>query len=326
MKRNFFSAALLLAASSASVVMAQSSIDTYDVCDANLSGDVSVADATTVVNRVLANTPGSEVVTAKDLNAVLSNIYHLLGKIDLLDQKLDYVMKESGISNPFIPDENGVISNGHDYVDLGLKDEQGRTVYWATCNIGAETPEDYGLYFAWGETKGYTEDTSDGRKFNWAHYKFMQEGESSWENITKYTCDDGQTFSIWYEGDTFVGDGKTVLDPEDDAAHVNWKGDWRMPTYGELWWLKDNCTWSWDSSEKGYTVKGTNGNSIFLPAAGYRYSSYLRNAGSYGYCWSSSLYSEAGAYGLYFYSIDVDWSSGNRCGGQPVRPVCAPSE
>ncbi len=329
MKKTFLLAALFLAASSA--VMAQSSIDTYDVCDANLSGDVSVADATTVVNRVLANTPGSEVVTAKDLNAVLqlidSRLSALDGRLSAIDSQLSAIQTQLGEALAK-PDANGMYSNGHDYVDLGLKDSKGRPVYWATCNIGAESPEDYGLYFAWGETEGYTEDTSDGRSFYWDDYKFMQKGKSSWQNITKYTFADGLTEGIWYEGDTFVGDGKTVLEPKDDAAHVNWKGDWRMPTSDELTWLKDNCTWSWDSSKQGYTVTGTNGNSIFLPTAGYRYASSLDYAGSDGYYWSSSLstYDSGRACCLFFDSSDRYMYDNGRDPGHSVRPVCAPSE
>lgn len=218
--------------------------------------------------------------------------------------------------------------NGHAYVDLGLKDAQGRTVYWATCNVGADKPEDAGLYFAWGETVGYTSDTSDGRRFDWANYKWMKSGCSSWGNITKYTFADNQTSADWYSNGKFIGDNKTVLDPEDDAAHVNWGGDWRMPTYDELNQLKTKCTWTWDSTKKGYTVKGPNGNSIFLPAAGYRIDSYLSRGGSYGYYWSSSLDTSDsdGAYCLYFSSGYVDWRNSYRYLGQSVRAVCVSSE
>lgn len=196
----------------------------------------------------------------------------------------------------------------HEYVDLGL------SVKWATCNIGAEKPEDYGLYFAWGETTGYTQDTSDGHQFNWANYKWCN---GSKDTMTKY-C----TSSSYGEVDN-----KRVLDPEDDAAHVNWGGSWRMPTRAEQHELGNNCTWTWTTQNgvKGYKVTSkSNGNSIFLPAAGYRSGDYLSNAGSYSDYWSSSLNTANlnYAYCLYFNSSSVDWSYQGRCRGQSVRPVC----
>lgn len=137
-------------------------------------------------------------------------------------------------------------ANGHEYVDLGL------SVKWATCNIGATTPEDYGDYFAWGETN------------------------------TKST----------YSLDTYTyTDNKPVLDPENDAARINWGGSWRMPTDAEWQELRDNCTWTWTTLNgiNGYEVKGSNGNAIFLPAAGFRSSNNVFYTGHYGCYWSSSL-------------------------------------
>ena len=219
-----------------------------------------------------------------------------------------------------------VNTNGHDYVDLGLKDKKGRTIYWATCNVGASKPEDYGLYFAWGETKGYTRNTNDGRKFDWAnYYKWMKEGCSDWKKITKYTRADKHTDADWYSEGKFVGDNKTTLSLSDDAAHVNWGGDWRMPTSEELDQLKTKCKWTWDRSKKGYTVKGPNGNSIFLPAAGFRFDSDLYDGGSDGRYWSSSLYASdsLGAYCLNFCS---GFYYNYRFYGQSVRAVCVSSE
>ena len=230
-------------------------------------------------------------------------------------------------SGPDTPDS----SNGHEYVDLGL------SVKWATCNVGAEKPEDAGLYFAWGETEGYTANTSDGRLFNWANYKWMDHTINDWKGCTKYTCADGQTSASWYAGGTYIGtkvDGTlyknlTTLQPEDDAATANWGGSWRMPTDDELTELRNtsNCTWTWTTQggKKGYKVTSKkNGNSIFLPAAGYRGGGSLSNAGSYGYYWSSSL-SASGSSNAdysYFYSGRVDSNYGSRCSGQSVRPVC----
>lgn len=209
-------------------------------------------------------------------------------------------------------------AGSHEYVDLGL------SVKWATCNIGAEKPEDYGLYFAWGETVGYGQDTSDGHKFDWPYYKWCS--NSSWTGMTKYTYPDGQTDGIWYSNGNFVGDYKTTLALEDDAAHVNWGGSWRMPTRAEQDELRKNCTWTWTTLNGVYgrKVTGPNGNSIFLPAAGYRVRDDLLFVGSFGFYWSSSLnesYSR-GACDLSFDSNDVDWSTFFRCSGQSVRAVC----
>lgn len=210
-------------------------------------------------------------------------------------------------------------------IDLGLG------VKWAAYNVGAEAPGEYGDYFAWGETTGY----NDGKTtFNYSTYKYMQEGYSDYNHVTKYTTEDGWTEACWYEGDTYVGttvDGvtyknKTQLDAEDDVAHVKWQGYWRMPTKAEQDDLLTKCTWKWTTygDHDGYVVAGSNGNAIFLPAAGYRYNSDLSNAGSNGDYWSSSLSesSSSGAYNLYFNSDSVNWSDYGRYYGRSVRPVC----
>ncbi len=197
-----------------------------------------------------------------------------------------------------------VVDNYHEYVDLGL------SVKWATCNVGAETPEDYGDYFAWGEAKPKS-------TYDWNTYKWCQGSKTT---MTKY-C----TKSIY--GTYGTVDNKTQLDLSDDAAHVNWGGSWRMPTHDELRELIENCSWTWTTQNgvKGYKVTSkTNGNSIFLPAAGYRFGSSLYNAGSYGYYWSSSLSTDDPSDAGYvrFSSSIVDWGSSRRYCGPSVRPVC----
>ena len=190
--------------------------------------------------------------------------------------------------------------DGHEYVDLGL------SVKWATCNVGASKPEDYGGYYAWGET----EEKDD---YSWSTYKWCN---GSYDTQTKY-CTNSSYGTV---------DNKTVLDPEDDVAHVKWGGTWRMPTLDEQKELLNNCTWSWTTQNgvNGYKVTGPNGNSIFLPAAGYRYGSEVYHRGSYGLCWSSSLYSgnSLSACDLFFGSGSHDWfSSYRRSSGLSVRPV-----
>lgn len=187
-------------------------------------------------------------------------------------------------------------------VDLGL------SVYWATCNIGASKPEDYGDYYAWGET----ETKSD---YSWSTYKF---GSSSSGPFSKYNS----------RSSYGIVDNKTVLDPEDDVAHVKLGGQWRMPTYAEWTELRNKCTWTWTSDYNGTGVSGRivtapNGNIIFLPATGGRVDSELYHAGSYGDYWSSSLISDNPyvAFSIVFYSGEVYWGSELRFIGQSVRPV-----
>ena len=148
-----------------------------------------------------------------------------------------------------------------EYVDLGLPSG----TKWAACNLGATKPEEYGDYYAWGETEGKT-------SFSWGNYTWMQKGKANWKYITKYTFDDGKTQCIWYDADKkFIGDGKTTLEPKDDAATAKLGSRWRMPTPDDFRELIDKCNWEWAelNGVKGYKVTGTNGNFIFLPAAGY---------------------------------------------------------
>lgn len=153
-------------------------------------------------------------------------------------------------------------SGGCDAVDLGL------SVKWAAYNVGATAPEEYGSYFAYGETK-------EKSKYDWPNYKWGEE-----DRTTKYNNDVGG------------GDGLKTLLPEDDAATVNWGTKWRTPTCEEIDDLLDdaNCEWTWDATKKGYTVKSLKtGNSIFLPAAGSRNEENYFGTGSDGLYWSSTV-------------------------------------
>ena len=185
-------------------------------------------------------------------------------------------------------------------MDLGL------CVKWATCNVGASKPEEYGDYFAWGETTSKT-------TYNYSWYKWCN---GSYNTFTKY-CTDSSDGTV---------DNNTVLDQEDDAAAVNWGGNWRMPTAHEMNELVDNCTWTLTTQNgvNGYQVKGPNGNSIFLPIAGLRKDSSLDRAGSIGCYWSSLLNKghTGWAEGLYFSSDEVTCSYFSRIDGRSVRPVC----
>ncbi len=175
--------------------------------------------------------------------------------------------------------------NGHEYVDLGLPSG----LKWATCNVGATKPEEYGDYYAWGEIK------------------------------PKQRYDD--------DNYTYKSNPET-LPLSADAANVNWGGKWRMPTKAEQDELRKHCTWEWTTlnGEKGYKViSKKNGNSIFLPAAAYRNSSNLSGAGRFGHYWSSSLNATFNfiACFLYFYSSNVClYDYNDRYCGRSVRAVC----
>lgn len=180
-------------------------------------------------------------------------------------------------------------------VDLGL------SVKWANMNVSAKAPEDYGDYFAWGETT-----TKD--DFRWTTYKFST---NYYGPYSKYNT----------QSSYGTVDNKTILDPEDDAAHVKLGGKWRIPTYEEWTELCTKCTWTSTTQNgvKGRLVTASNGNSIFLPATGDRSGSVTYDAESIGYYWSSSLNTNdpTRAYRLNGGSLGYDL----RIFGLSIRPV-----
>ena len=210
----------------------------------------------------------------------------------------------------------------HEYVDMGL------SVKWATCNIGAINPTDYGDYFAWGETDTQYESldpliwryhaSGAYRKYD-DTYKWCN--GNPYNALTKYCNID----TYGYNGFT---DNLTTLEPEDDAAHVNWGGNWRMPTFAEWDELYGHCTFHWKTTADGYAHPGLlvvsekNGNSIFLPAAGIS----LRDIGTQCYYWSSSLQTnypyQANSFEASLRLYDYSTSIERRYQGMPVRPVC----
>ena len=181
--------------------------------------------------------------------------------------------------------------NGHEYVDLGL------SVNWATCNVGADTPEDYGDYYSWGEIS----------------------------TKTKYTFENSLTV------------GKNINDirmnSKYDVAQTKWGDRWRMPTKEEMIELVNKCNWTWTTltdksgnKVNGYKITGPNGNSIFLPSGGhYGFDGSLTGVGTDGYFWSSQPYSNElnnTAYDILFMGNYYGFGSGNlRRFGQSVRPV-----
>ena len=217
-------------------------------------------------------------------------------------------------SEPNIPDPNPNTGN-HEYVDLGL------SVKWATCNVGASKPEEYGDYFAWGETQPKT-------IYDWSTYKWCYGSKTT---LTKY-CTNSDYGTI---------DNKTILNKLDDAAYVNRGGSWRMPTDAEWSELLEQCTWTWTTQNGNYAYKVTskkNGNSIFLPieisfsddvfvySLGSRYLSSSLVTDSPDCAWGVTMGSNKG----YTPPVEIDpndvYVSRNsyydRCFGYFVRPVC----
>ena len=194
----------------------------------------------------------------------------------------------------------------YEYVDLGLPSG----LKWAKCNVGAEKETDYGDYFQWGEIEPHDADTP----YVWANYKYGD----GW-NFSKYN-----TLTLCGE----TPDGKTTLDLEDDAARANMGGDWRMPTQTEIQELWDNTNSEWITDYNGTGVNGrkftskTNGNSIFIPAAGYCRNGSVNDVGL-NYVWSSSLNGSRplSAWYLYFNSGNCGMSDDDRYGGRSVRGV-----
>ena len=192
----------------------------------------------------------------------------------------------------------------YEYVDLGL------SVKWAKCNVGAEKETDAGLYFAWGETTGYTaSQVGTDKRFSWSDYKY---GNSS-SNLTKYN----------------QSDGKTVLKSTDDAATQIMGEGWRMPTQSEFQELIDNTDklWTTINGVNGYKFtskkEGYQNNSIFIPAAGNCGDGSVDTVGSYGNVWSSSLNASYPYYAwlLDFRSGSCYMSSSSRYYGRSVRGV-----
>lgn len=215
------------------------------------------------------------------------------GDIIFYSQNEVLSIKDPGHSLQLAPSAH---SESHSYVDMGL------SVKWASCNIGASSSSESGSYFAWGET-------SPKDRYDWDNYKWWG-GDNG--NLTKYNRRNEVNL--------------ISLELSDDAAYYNWGGDWRIPTWEEWEELIENCKWSWKTLDdvKGYEViSKRNGNSLFLPAAGYYEGSTLRHVNTLGRYWSSSLYVSfpASAQFLMINRRNVKNDTNDRCIGLSIRPV-----
>lgn len=253
--------------------------------DVNGDGDITAADVTALYDWLLNNDNtqlkygdqnGDGDITAADV----TEVYDVL----------------LGNYNPY----------GHEWVDLGLPSG----TLWATMNIGANSPEDYGDYFAWGET-------TPKEWYDWSTYKWCN---GKYNMMTKYCTDS----SYGYNGFT---DNKTELDLEDDAACFNWGYGWRIPSKEQMQELIDNCSSRWTTMNGVYgrLLTGPNGATMFLPAAGKRWKSEINYTGTLGNYWSNKLYSSSTieAYYIDFDNVgNVGWGNyRSRSYGMSIRAV-----
>ncbi len=229
-------------------------------------------------------------------------------------------------------EKNDEPANGHEYVDLGL------SVKWATCNLGANKPEQEGYLYAWGETQTkerFCEDNYKWGKYqcvqvyrctNCTSYVDCQYIEECSMKYTKYCCNskNGYCYNSEYEKDGFV-DNKSVLEKEDDAACVQWGGKWRMPTVEEWEELIENCIWTWTTKNGivGYNVKSKqNSNFIFIPINTYSEDCNEIGREEEGWYWSKSSDVDDGSFFLTFDSRIIETSSDmDRNSGLAIRPV-----
>jgi len=256
--------------------------------DVNGDGKVSIDDVTTLINYLLTKDASQIVLENADVESD--------GRISIDDV--------TGLINQLLTQNNNPQPDEGDWVDLGLPSG----TIWATRNVGASAPGDYGDYFAWGETapKDY---------YDWSTYKWCN---GSYTTMTKY-CTNSR---YGYHG---FADNKTELDPSDDAACAHYPGG-RMPSMEQIEELCNSCTWQWTlrNDVGGELVTGPNGNTMFLPAAGFFWLESLGLVGSEGYYWSRTLSPNypKDACELYFYLGHWGrWDYGGRDVGRTVRAV-----
>ena len=252
--------------------------------DVNGDHEVNIADINAVIDIILS---GSGNLTAADVNKD--------GEINIADVNaiIDLILG------------GGAPQDNHEYVDLGLPSG----TLWATCNVGANSPEQYGDYFAWGET-------APKEVYTWETYKWCN---GTWDSLTKYN------FQNYYG----TVDNKKELEPADDAAQANWGLSWQMPTKAQQDELHEHCNWQWTTMNgvNGYLGTGPSGKTLFLPAAGYKDGTRIVSEGEFGYYWSHSLFYGMSLYAynqLFFSGSSPSWNKQERSFGISIRPVRVP--
>lgn len=316
-------------------VSANAQLTTSSNYDLNNDGKVNNDDAKEIVSKYVGNkTDNTQVVDYATLLSTLKSIDGMLDKISEVEQRLNLLEPKVGTA----PEVGS--HNGHEYVNLGTG------VLWATTNVGAESPTDFGDYFAWGATEPQS-------VYDWVHcpYQTQDVTDEKKSRFTKYL---GLNATSYKDSSAADKDAiKITLDPEDDAAHVKWGGNWRMPTKEDFQRLKDECFWKWVPSYKGKNVVGymifktkldedkgkvmykdrhlSNGAlytesdlHIFFPCAGYHTDQTTAFIGQFGEYWSSSVELGSPNYGVQvnFRTDGAYIYSYARKEGCPVRPIC----
>ena len=267
---------------------------------------------TTALDSLRQNLKASEKDLAEKVAGVSAAIKSLIESVDSGNESAAAALEKIIAKLEELKAYLGGSAPSDEYVDLDV------SVKWATRNLGADKPTDVGYYFAWGETE---------RRYStsWSTYKWMTPGESKIKYITKYTVDDKLEGAIWYD-DTgnFIGDGKTVLEPEDDAAASALGNPWRMPTYDEFMELKDrcNCEYTEQDGVNGLLVTSHNGNSIFFPEVkrpiGFDHDTDVSQY------WTSSIYDyDSGEARVFWFTKSGIMTNtvSERMVGFPIRPV-----
>ena len=294
--------------------------------DAEGGSIVVEVSSNVAVNMIIPEEAGW--ITENSTKSVSTSTFHLdVAANETNESRSTEIMfsnEESGLSEKITVSQKGKIYVPvTDMVDLGL------SVKWATCNIGASKPEEYGGYYQWAGLEDVTStDISIGFDENQGIHNcpYHKEGSDYSTGWTKYV----QSERFW--SGTGSPDYKTVLDPEDDIAYMTLGGKWRMPTDAEWTELRENCTWTWTDDYNGTGIAGRivtsnmpgyTDKSIFLPAAGYRDDVSLYSDGINGCYWSSSLESNRSylAYWVLSYSSNVRRQNCYRFYGNSVRPV-----
>ena len=219
-------------------------------------------------------------------------------KFDTIEQANNYL--DNQYEEPFVGVLNSYVNynfyglNGHDYVDLGLFS---RTI-WATCNVGASSPEEYGDYFSWGEVE---------TKSAYTQANYIYGNTQNGSNITKYND----------------SDNLYILEPQDDAAFVNMGGRWHMPSEAQVQELIGNTTQTWETLNgiNGMRFTGANGKSIFIPAGGNKFNSTSAGIGTFGVIWTSDRYDLTSARGVSISSGDTHIANYLKDGGKMIRGV-----
>lgn len=284
-------------------------LKTYSVYDVNFDSKLSVADVTNLVeNAIVKDSDPNEtqqMMTAEDIidtySTLIQSIKNLSGDIASMKDDIVAIKNKLGISG-----SGDTSSSEHQYVDLGLN------VLWATCNIGAENPEDCGDFYAWGETTPYYQ---EGYALEQPQCHWLSDKEG------------GYTLSNYFDSnyDSYNLDGVSTLSSANDAATVNWGSDWHMPSNNDFLELLNDCDWSLGDTKKYYIVRGKKPgfteNYIILPLAGsWSDLDYYNQGGAY---WANQVYSDWSGYafGLRLDEEHHATDGANRNLGRTIRAV-----